>query len=871
MIENEMFNGNPLPIEVWKSKYANKDEIHYNEMHRRISKEFARVEEKYIKEERKNISVDGIKSLSKFGENNLILNEEEIDEKDIFSYMENKIYNYLKDFKYIIPGGSIMSSLGTENITSLSNCIVLNPPSDSYNGIMYVDTQLTSLFRRRCGGGIDISMFRPKMTTVNNAAKTTEGFIPFIERYSNTTREVAVNGRRGALMVSCHINHPDILDFIKLKRNLTKATGANLSIKITDEFMKAVESDSDFILRFPYDTKNIEEYEPKEYNKLIKVPEKQIYLKKVKAKEIWNEIINSAFICAEPGVLFWDNILQGPDGVYDEYKPVGTNPCGEIPMSQDSCRLLTINLLSFVDNPYTKKASFNVEKFQEVTYFSVRLGDDLVDLEVESIDRILSKIENDPEPIEEKIIERDLWYNLKEMGLKGRRIGIGVTAVADTLAALGYDYGSEISLKFLDSVFYIKQKTELNATIDLSILRGSFHNYSRSKEFEFKKIDPNDKGDTYWVKVFGNNKFYKHLFKNFPEEYARLLRYGRRNVSWSTMAPTGSVSILTQTTSGIEPLFKHYYIRRKKVYSKSDINYLKDIYEDELGDKWQDYFIIHPQILNCLKICCGEDYIKNIELATKEELDSLIKTLPWYNSTADKINPFDRIKVQKTIQNYTTHSISSTINLPKNTSKEMVSSIYFEAWKSNLKGLTIYIEGSRDGIMISEKKENFNKNSAFKRPKKLNAEAFLVKVKNTTFNVFIGLCNNSPYEIFIKTDSSSSGEGSIIKIEKKRYVFQQKEKDDIILSENIPDEYRAITRLVSIALRHGTEIKYIVEQLLKCDGDMFSFTKILSRILKKYILDGEISTQECTNCHSTNLVFEEGCFVCKNCGYSKCG
>lgn len=839
-----MFDGDSLAISVWKGKYAAKDETHYSQMHRRMAKEFAKIERNYVLQSRKYLSSSHIKALSSRGQDDLLLNEEDVPNEHLLTMLEEEIYAYLKDFKFIIPQGSVMATLGTDDIASLSNCVVLEPPLDSYNSIMYVDTQLTALYRRRCGVGIDISNLRPNMSPVNNAAKYTAGFIPFMKRYSNTTREVAINGRRGALMLSVDINHPDVLDFIRVKRDLTQITGANISVRVNKKFLQAVENNEDYILRFPVDWDIPENFLTPNNSDII-TDGMGHYWRKVNAKDVWNEIINSAHICAEPGILFWDNVLQGPDGVYEEYKPLCTNPCGEIPMSEDSCRLSCINLLSFVSKPYTKEATFDMQGFLNTVYYGIKLGDDLVDLEALAITKILKKIERDNEPLHQKQIELKTWLSLQEKGQNGRRIGLGLTAVGDTLAALGMDYGSDESLKFLKDVFHNKMKTELDATIDLSIVRG----------LPFKGFNPS----------LENNDFYEMIKEEFPHQYERMKRFGRRNISWSTMAPTGSVSILTRTSSGIEPLFQLYYTRRKKINLGEN---KKADFIDENGDAWEEYFIIHPQLIEYLKIRNGEDYVKNIHLIKKEELEQVVAESPWANSTANKIPWEKRLEVQAIAQKYTTHSISSTINLPKNTKPEIVSDIYMEANKKKLKGVTVYVDGSRSGILVNEV-DNFPSHSAVRRPKITQAESFLIKIRGITYNIFIGFVLNKPYEIFIKTDSTIKDKGTIIKIKKKEYIFK-KGDIEIPLTENIPDEYRAITRLVSLNLRHGTKIKYIVEQLLKCDGDIFSFTKSLARVLKKYIPSGEKSTLECEKCGSLNVVFEEGCMICKDCAYSKC-
>ncbi len=852
-MSDKMFNGNQLAIEVWKSKYAIEGEEHYDQMHRRLAKEFARIEKKYTKHYRTYMNIQDILDLSVEGQDNIILNEEEVPEKNIQKYFEDKFYLLLKNFEFIIPGGSVMANLGGKSITSLSNCFVIGQPADSYGGIFEKDEELVQLMKRRGGVGLDISSLRPKGANTTNAARTSTGAVSFMNRYSNSTREVAQEGRRGALMLSMDINYPDVLDFIKVKRDRVSITGANISVKLNNEFMKAVEEDKEYILRYPCDEKVL--YESFKEN-ITHTDGGGYHWRTVSAKKYWNEIVESAHGYAEPGVLFWDNVVDySPDGVYSQYRPVTTNPCGEIPLqAYDSCRLIAVNLLSFVKKPFTKNASFDWHKFYKVVYQGIILSDDLVDLELENIRKIMDKIESDCESNEIKEREYNLWVKIYNTGMNSRRVGLGFTALADTFAALNFNYSSEQSLDCTERIMKVKMQAELDATIDLSILRGSFEGYDPNKEF-FIEASGEVKN--------GRNPFYSMLLREFPSQIIRMNKRGRRNVSWSTVAPTGSVSILTQTSSGIEPLFQPYYIRRRRVNENGD-------YKDKNGDQWKEYFIIHPQILNYLRITCGKEYVENIENISKEDLDKIFEQSPWFNSIANKVDWEKRLKLQAVVQKYTTHSISSTINLPKNITKEVVSDIYFQAWKNNLKGVTVYRDGSRDGILITDKKEDFNYHSAFKRPKVLEAESFIVKIYNEMFNIFIGIYNNKPYEIFIKKDLNVKNKGSIVKVKKKDYIFQSENNEDIQLTENIPDEYKAITRLTSIALRHGVEIKYIVEQLLKCNGDIFSFTKSLSRVLKKYIPNGVKSSQKCEKCGSSDVVFEEGCSSCKNCGYSKC-
>lgn len=551
--ENLMFPNDELARSVWKSKYAQENETHYDQMHKRMAKEFARIEVQYQKREKEDYEdisfiIDGLSEYC--------LKRE--------SLTEDSIYNLFKDFKYIVPQGSIMSNLGNKAVTSLSNCFVVGQPTDSYGGICKKDEEMAQLMKRRGGVGLDISTLRPATTKVSNAAKSSTGAVSFMHRFSNTTREVAQDGRRGALMLSIDINHPDVMQFIQIKRDLSQVTGANISIKLNKEFMKAVEKDEKYVLRFPCDfykknptwINDIEENKNEaELNVLqpIKYQNEIIgYTKVIKAKEYWDEIIKSAHGVAEPGLMFWDNMIDySPDGVYPDYQAVTTNPCSEIGMQPyDACRLIAVNYFSFVDNPFTPEAKFDLEKFYKINYEAMRLSDDLIDLELENIDKILRKIMEDPEPFEDKRTEFELWTKIKETAAASRRTGLGFTALGDTLAALGLKYDSDEAIKLIEQISKTKMESELDCTIDLAILRGTFEGWDTNKEF---------------YQTQGRNTFYKMLMDEFPEHSLRMIKYGRRNVSWSTVAPTGTVSLMSQTTSGIEPLFSPYYFRRVKI------------------------------------------------------------------------------------------------------------------------------------------------------------------------------------------------------------------------------------------------------------------------------------------------------------------
>lgn len=860
------FKGDELAANVWSTKYAYKGELSPDEMHMRMAEEFAKIEEQYILDSRNWINNDQIEALSNYGQDTLLLNEEELPRHQVLTYLVNKYYGLFQSFKYIIPQGSVMASLGTDILASLSNCFVIASAENSYGGIFKTDEEQVQLMKRRGGVGHDISNLQPANTPVNNAAKTSTGAVSFMHRFSNSTREVAQNGRRGALMLSMDVKHPDILDFIKMKRDRTSVTGANISVKLHDGFMEAVEDDTDFILRFPIDLDITDKHSGGNYNELIE--EEDIgFLKKIKAKELWNEIVYSAKNHAEPGILFWDRVIDySPDGVYPSYSSICTNPCGEIPMqAYDACRLLALNLYSFVEEPFTKDAWFNYEKLYEKSYEMQKLLDNLVDLEVEHIDRIIHKVLLDPEDNSTRFTELHVWRKIRETALASRRTGGGFTALGDTLAALGMTYGSNESLSIIEKIMYHKMRGELDCTIDLAILREPFEGWDKNKEFSNALNFENN------TVIEGNNPFYQFLVENYPKQVDRMLKYGRRNLSWSTVAPTGSVSILAQTTSGIEPMFQPYYMRRKKI-NPSDKDVKVDFVDDN-GDSWQEFPVLHEKFKDWIKIDYNHtDY--DISCLDEKSLESYFFHSPYYKATANDIDWKKRIKIQSIIQKYTTHSISSTINLPKTVTEKEVSDIYMEAWKQGLKGVTVYVDGSRDGVLINNKNEEkkFNHYDAPKRPRKLNVDVHTTVSNGIKYNVFVGILDGNPYEVFITEYFTNEKKLVLKKIKRGRYDLL---KDDETYSEHISsemtDEQEAITRLVSTALRHGAEIKFIVEQLQKTSSeDMFSFTKSLARVLKKYIPDGSKSTITCIECGSEDVIFEEGCNKCLSCGYSAC-
>lgn len=818
---NKYFKGDELAATVWLSKYATKGDKTPDDMHKRMAKEFAKIENEYLSEI--GISAVQFNDLSKYGKNRDDLTE-------------NSIYSLFKDFKYIIPQGSIMSQLGSKVIGSLSNCFVVESPKDSYGGIFNSDQQLAQLMKRRGGVGIDISTLRPLGAKTSNVAQSSTGAVSFMHRFSNTTREVAQNGRRGALMISMDVRHPDIMDFIKIKRDLTQVTGANISIKLNDKFMQAVDNNDNYTLQFPVDS------------------EEPTITKTIVAREYWDEIIKSAHGVAEPGLMFWDAMVDySPDGVYPQYKQVTTNPCGEIAMQPyDACRLIAVNLFSFVDEPFTKKATFNFKKFYEVNYEALRIADDVVDLELKAIDRILNKIKNDPEDKFTKDTEKSLWKMIHERAKASRRTGLGITGLADMLAALGYSYDSDESLKFIDKVMHVKMESELDCTIDLGIIRGAFSGFIAGREY--------------------NTPFYNFIRKEFPNQYMLMLLNGRRNVSWSTIAPTGTVSILTQTTSGIEPLFQPFYTRRKKV-NPDDKNVRVD-FVDKMGDSWTEYSVLHTKFKDWMLEITPWFFNSPIEELSKDDLNKWFEKSPWYGSTANDISWKKRVEMQAILQTYITHSISSTINLPKTATEEEVSDIYMKSWKSGLKGVTVYRDGSRDGVLVTENNSEvqFKYNDAIKRPKSLNCDIHITKYRGREFVVIVGLYHDKPYEVFaVENDWGLKPSTGIIK-KSHRGVYELKVDGDILIdnvTNNMEDEEEALTRMLSMVLRHGGDITFAVEQLRKSKGDITAFSKSIARVLNKYVIDrnqGEI----CPEC-SSELVREEGCIKCKACGYEKCG
>ena len=826
------FNGDELAATTWMNKYAIKNkkgeflETNPNEMHKRMAKEFARIEKKY------QANTKAKTNLSEYGKERENLDEE-------------AIYNLFKDFKYVIPQGSVMSSLGNDQvIASLSNCVVVPPVFDSYGGIFYTDQQLAQLFKRRCGVGVDLSELRPNGAKVSNSAGSTTGAVSFMNRFSNTTREVAQNGRRGALMLTLDIAHPDIEDFITVKQDLTKITGANISIRLSDEFMMAVVNDDDFTLRWPINSKT-----PK-------------YTKTVRATELWNSIIKCAHNTAEPGLIFWDRQhYYSTSSVYPGFENSSTNPCSEIAMQGgDSCRLIAVNLYSFVENPFTENATFNYKKFYKVVYETQRLMDDLADLKLEAVDRIFNKIMHDKEPQEIKQVEIDTWKLLYKTGKKGRRTGLGFTALADAVAALGLKIDTDNALEVVDEIMKTKFRGEFDSSIDMAITRGKFEVFNPEIEKQ--------------------SEFVQMMEKDFPAIYDRMMTHGRRNISISTVAPTGSLSMLAQTSSGIEPVFLLSYKRRRKV-NQDDFD-AKVAYVDELGDSFEEFDVYHPKLKKWMEVTGKTD----------------INESPYSGATAPEIDWIKRVEMQALVQKYTTHSISSTINLPSDVEVNKVGEIYIESWKKGLKGITVYRDGSRSGILVSNDDKKDKKNDECyaetifpKRPKCIEAKVVRFQNDYEKWVAVVGLINNKPYEIFTGKIEDAFilpawlEKGFVIKNKDEnglsRYDFQFKDKQGYNvtfegLSRTFDEEYWNYAKLISGVLRHGMPIPYVVDlvnNLNMYDENINTWKNGIARTLKQFVEDGtQAVDKKCPECNDPEgLIYEEGCLKCKNCGHTKCG
>jgi ribonucleoside-diphosphate reductase alpha chain len=820
----QYFLGDELAARVWANKYALKDsfgnlfEKSPDDMHHRLAREIHRVEMKY-----KN------------------------------PLPEELIYNVLKDFRYIVPQGGPMTGIGNDyQIASLSNCFVIGNEgfSDSYGGIMKIDQEQVQLMKRRGGVGHDLSHIRPKGTPVLNSALTSTGVVPFMERYSNSTREVAQDGRRGALMLSISIKHPDSGKFIDAKLESGKVTGANVSVKLTDDFMKAVENKTVFRQQYPIISEN-----PK-------------FAIDIDAVQLWSKIIHNAWKSAEPGVLFWDTIIKEsvPDCYGDlGYATVSTNPCGEIPLCPyDSCRLLAINLFSYVNKPFAKDADFDFELYKEHVGLAQRMMDDIIDLELEKIDAILAKIDADPEIEELKHVERNLWKNIRKKAEEGRRTGIGITAEGDMLAALGLRYGSDEATEFSVEVHKTLALEAYKASTYLAKERGPFAIYDAERE--------------------KSNPFILRMKEADPVMYNNMVKFGRRNIALLTIAPTGTTSLMTQTTSGIEPIFSVFYKRRRKV-NPNDRD-VKVTFQDEVGDSWEEFVVFHHKFVDWLKLN-GYD-ADEVTRMGDTEIESIIAKSPYYKATANDVDWIAKVKMQGAIQKWVDHSISVTINLPADAKEELVSDLYLTAWKSGCKGATVYRDGSRSGVLIAGKTELRPERP--KRPKVLDCDVIRFNINDEKWVAFVGLKESRPYEIFtgiadeeIFPIPKSIVKGKIIKIRdddgKTRYDFQYTDKYGYKktiggLSHMFKPEFWNYAKLISGVLRHEMPIQDVVNlvQSLKLDSESINNWKNgVERAMKKYIPNGTKAKGKCGECHSDNLVYEEGCLICKDCGSSKCG
>ncbi|MEZ4847904.1 MAG: adenosylcobalamin-dependent ribonucleoside-diphosphate reductase [Bacteroidia bacterium] len=828
------FKGDELAANVWLNKYAMKDSYGNifdrtpDDMHRRLTKEIFRIEAKFPN-----------------------------------GFTQEEIYESLRDFKYIVPQGGPMSGIGNAyQIISLSNCFVIGHDSmaDSYGGIMKLDEEQVQLMKRRGGVGHDLSYIRPKGSPVMNSALTSTGVVPFMERYSNSTREVAQDGRRGALMLSISIKHPDAERFIDAKMDGTKVTGANVSVKIDDEFMKAAMSGKTYQQQYPIDSKN------------------PVFTSETDASQLWKKITHNAWASAEPGVLFWDTVQKEsiPDCYQDlGFHTVSTNPCGEIPLCPyDSCRLLAINLYSFVDDPFTDKATFNFERFKKYVYMAQRIMDDIVELELEKIDAILTKLDADPENEEVKRTERILWEKIKTKCEQGRRTGVGITAEGDMLAALGLKYGTDEALDFSVEVHKFLALTAYRSSVDMARDRGAFPIYDTKRE--------------------AANPFINRIKEADPELYNDMAKYGRRNIALLTIAPTGTTSLMTQTTSGIEPVFMVSYKRRRKV-NPNDLNVVVD-FIDEVGDSWEEFHVFHHKFITWLK-----EHGYNAETAARmseDELNELIARSPYAGATANDVDWVNKVKMQGAIQKWVDHSISVTVNVPNDISEEMVQKIYETGWESGCKGITVYRDGSRSGVLVAnddkgtknEQDKQFSDTLAPRRPQKLEARVIRFFNKDDAWIAVVGLIDDRPYEIFtgLAKDSfsvlSKVDKGWVIKSKdengRSRYDFQYVDSEGYKvtiegLSRTFNKEYWNYAKLISGVLRHGMPLPYVVNMVDKLHLDAESLNtwkKGVVRALKQFIPDGtEAVENKCTECGANGLIYQEGCLTCKECGYSKCG
>lgn len=794
------FNWDELAAKVFVDKYAlqnNKGELEEltpSDMHRRIAKEFARVEAKKFK-----------KPLT-----------------------ENKIYSYLEGFKKICMQGSPMYGIGNPyQYVSLGNCFVINSPFDSYLGIIRTDLEITQLTSRRAGVGWDMSKLRPEGSSVKNAAKTTTGTTSFMERFSNTIREIGQNGRRGASLQSISVRHPDILKFIKIKRDLTKVTGSNITVQFSDDFFEALDNGEDFELRWPVCKAHADE---------MKLPY-PVISKKVKAQEIWDEFITGARDYAEPGAAYFDTILsESTSASYKDFgfQEVASNPCGEqyLPANA-SCRLLLLVLYTFVKNKFTKEAYFDWEDFKDTVRTLQRLGDDLVDLEIESIDRIIDKIKSDPEPNYIKQPGIDLWEAVKKTALTDRRTGCGFTGLGDCLAALGMKYDSDEALKFMEEMQKTFKLEAFRESVDMAKELGAFPIYDAKLDIK--------------------SDFIKRIAKEDPELYAEMVKWGRRNMTLLTIAPCGSVSCLTQTSSGLEPVFMLMYTRRKKG-NPGDVGFRTDFIDDN-GDSWMEFKVYH------------HGFKEWMDVTGKTE----ISESPYAGSQAEEIDWIKRIDGQALLQKHIDNSISLTINLPENVTKEKVSELYRYSHKKKCKGCTVYRKGSRSGVLIENVEKPITINNARKRPKEVGCDIYNVQINKEKHFVIIGSVDDSPYEVFLGRGHYNIDKGVLRKVARGHYRLLDGEE---VVADNIcgkiSHDEETITRLISTSLRHNIQIDFVLNQLERTDGDLHSTYKVIARCLKKYIKDGtKVNGEECPECQQA-LTFQEGCKICKNCGYSAC-
>ena len=825
----EYFAGDDLAAQVWVSKYALKDsfgniyETTPVDMHNRIAKELARIENNYPN-----------------------------------PLSEAQIFELLDHFRYVIPQGGPMTGIGNNlQVASLSNCFVIGHknPADSYGGIFRMDEEQVQLMKRRGGVGHDLSHIRPSGSPVLNSALTSTGIVPFMERYSNSTREVAQDGRRGALMLSLLIKHPDAEKFIDAKVDTGKVTGANVSIKIDDEFMRAAMAGVSYRQQFP-----IGAAEP-------------LYKKDIDAKKLWDKIIHNAWKSAEPGVLFWDTIIREsvPDCYADQgFRTVSTNPCGEIPLCPyDSCRLLALNLLSYVDAPFTKDAKFNFDLFKSHVAMAMRLMDDIIDLELEKVELIINKIATDPEDDDVRRVELELWHKIKDMALKGRRTGLGITAEGDMLAALGLRYGSDEAIDFAVNVHKTLAVEAYRASVHMAKERGAFGVFNFEKE--------------------QGNPMIARILEAAPELAEQMKKYGRRNIAMLTIAPTGTTSLMSQTTSGIEPVFRPVYKRRRKI-NPSDKDQIAS-FVDETGEKFIEYYVFHHQFVKWLEIN-GYD-TSRLQNISEAELDEWLKASPYYKATANDIDWVAKVKMQGAIQKWVDHSISVTVNLPNEVTEELVADVYRTAWESGCKGITVYRDGCRDGVLLDVKDKSGEKKCSneqtIRRPESIPADIVRFKNGKEDWIAFVGKQDDRPYEIFtgkIEEDAmyipKTIHQGHILKVTEadgsKRYDFQYQDRYGYVntiggISRLFDEEFWNYAKLISGVLRYGMPIDKVVQLVdgLHLDSETINTWKNgVERALKQYIKDGTRGKGRCPQCGQENMAYQNGCLTCMACGYSKC-